>query len=317
MKRRIDIWNRMLDESIAKRLVTEGKHWPTDYENTAFNTIKSSPIGQQFWYDEKFIRMDAKTFINEFDPMSHKNSNLGFFRTLIGWFVKYCGSNPKNYIYFIEQKLDDLIWYLQMFLADPELYNKHGGAEAKSMPLEEFEKIMKPIGDEELRKAEVDFTVEDKGYEIIPILSYEELNSKFGGDKTGYNGKSEWCHANVRSTYETWTADFTQFLFVLAKKGWEDIKPSDPKTANAYDEYGTSLMAILVTNKGQLKKVTTRWNHVCSPAEVNIRRTTDRAFLTYSELSKATGIDVQAEIMKKLKEVLKMVGPLKKKKENQ
>nr|DAF73111.1 MAG TPA: hypothetical protein [Caudoviricetes sp.] len=63
-----------------------------------------------------------------------------------------------------------------MFLGDPALYNKYGGAEVKTMPLEEFEKIMKPIGDEEMRKAEVDFEVEDKGYEIIPILSYKELN---------------------------------------------------------------------------------------------------------------------------------------------
>ena len=304
----------MKNKSTSKNLLVEGKHWPEDYENTAFNTIKSSPIGQQFWYAEKFIRADAKTFINEFDPMSHKNSNLGFFRTLIGWFVKYCGSNPRNYVYFIEQKLDDLIWYLQMFLGDPALYNKYGGAEVKNMPLEEFERIMKPIGDEELRKAEVDFEVEDKGYEIIPILSYKELNQMFGGDKTGYNGKFTWCHTNVESTYETWTSNFTQFLFILARKGWEDIKPPDPKTTTAYDEYGTSLIAILVSEKGKLLKCTLRWNHACSPSEVNIRRTTDRAFLTYSELSKVTGIDTQTEIMKELKEVLKKVEPLKKKK---
>nr|DAF73112.1 MAG TPA: hypothetical protein [Caudoviricetes sp.] len=135
----------------------------------------------------------------------------------------------------------------------------------------------------------------------------------FGGDKTGYNGKFQWCHTNVESTYETWTSNFTQFLFILARKGWENIKPPDPKTTTAYDEYGTSLIAILVSDKGKLLKCTLRWNHAYSPSDVNIRRTTDRAFLTYSELSKVTGIDTKTEIMKKLKEVLKKVEPLKKK----
>ena len=33
-------------------------------------------------------------------------------------------------------------------------------------------------------------------YEIVPIYSYEELNKKYGGPITGYDGQSEWCHTN-------------------------------------------------------------------------------------------------------------------------
>nr|DAF73109.1 MAG TPA: hypothetical protein [Caudoviricetes sp.] len=35
----------MKNRSTSKNLLVEGKHWPEDYENTAFNTIKDSPIG--------------------------------------------------------------------------------------------------------------------------------------------------------------------------------------------------------------------------------------------------------------------------------
>ena len=57
--------------------------------------------------------------------------------------------------------------------------------------------MMKKISDEDRAKADnAKFKVEDKGYKIIPFMSYEELNLKFGGDKTGYNGRSEWCHTN-------------------------------------------------------------------------------------------------------------------------
>ena len=47
----------MLDEAFNKdALLTEGKHWPEDYTKTAFNLIKQSPIGQQSWYSDNFIK---------------------------------------------------------------------------------------------------------------------------------------------------------------------------------------------------------------------------------------------------------------------
>jgi hypothetical protein len=57
--------------------------------------------------------------------------------------------------------------------------------------------------------------------------------------KTGYNGDSIWCHTNGKGTYDSdaWTNGGKNMFFVLAKKGWENIKPN--KTGNAYDEYGT------------------------------------------------------------------------------
>jgi hypothetical protein len=86
---------------------------------------------------------------------------------------------------------------------------------------------------------------------LIPIYSYDELHDKFGGDKTGYEGDSKWCHTDAKHVYDgmAWTDNGKNMFFVLAKKGWEDIKsPSTKpnKTDNAYDEYGTSLIAILV-----------------------------------------------------------------------
>ena len=57
--------------------------------------------------------------------------------------------------------------------------------------------MMKKISDEDTKNAaSVKFKVEDRGYKIIPFMSYEDLHEKFGGDKTGYKGMSEWCHTN-------------------------------------------------------------------------------------------------------------------------
>ena len=43
---KIQYWAHMLDEAFSKdALLTEGKHWPEDYEKTAFNLIKQSSVG--------------------------------------------------------------------------------------------------------------------------------------------------------------------------------------------------------------------------------------------------------------------------------
>lgn len=91
------------------------------------------------------------------------------------------------------------------------------------MSYEDFVKMMQPLVQKMKKDAQVDFNVEDKGYEIIPIMSYNDLHKQFGGPVTGYKGESEWCHTNGKSTYDSWTSNYTRFFFVIAKKNWKDI----------------------------------------------------------------------------------------------
>nr|DAH73901.1 MAG TPA: hypothetical protein [Caudoviricetes sp.] len=74
---------------------------------------------------------------------------------------------------------------------------------------------------------------------------------------------------------------------MIAKDGWQDIKPHDDpqKDDNAYDEYGLSLMAILVSKEGELLKCTLRWNHVIEPKYAKPGREVDGAFISFAELS--------------------------------
>ena len=175
------------------------------------------------------------------------------------------------------------------------------------MSFEDFSTMMKKISDEDRARADnAKFNVEDKGYKIIPIMSYEELHEKFGGDATGYDGESEWCHTNGQSTYDSWTENYTKFFFVIAKDNWENIEPHDNprKDDNAYDEYGLSLMAILASRKGNLLKCTLRWNHIVEPKYAKPGREVDRAFISYAELSQVTSLDVEAEVKKDLAKIL-------------
>ena len=55
-------------------------------------------------------------------------------------------------------------------------------------------------------------------------------------------------------------------FFVVEAENWQEVKAPEQKPENCYDEYGMSLIAILVdvqTNK--LLNSTSRWNHVVLP----------------------------------------------------
>ena len=299
-------WTHMLDEAFPdEAMLVEGKHWPEDYIKAAINKLKSSRK-----YDGEKTDIDVATIASRFKPKFHTNSALGYFNSVVRWYSE----SPDDFIKpkrsdgtQPEDKLEKALIYLKQFLNTQDLVQKDGEKVKQSMSLSDFSSMMKKASDEDqARAASTKFKVEDRGYKIIPFMSYEDLHKKFGGSKTGYKGESEWCHTNGQSTYISWTENYTKFFFVITKDGWKKIKPKDnpQKDDNAYDEYGLSLMAILVSREGELLRCTLRWNHVIEPSSTKPGREVDRAFISYAELSQVTGLDVEAEVKKKLAEIL-------------
>ena len=305
IENKIYYWAHMLDESFNKHIMNEGKHWPADYIKTAINTINASKLGQAPWYSDDFIQIDVNTFVDAFKPLSHKNSNLGFFMAIIRWFIEYSGSDKEKYQEFIERKLDNIIAALLKITTDKSYDGKYD--ELKKMKFADFEKIAEKVNSQ---KTNIHTNISKAKYNIVPIYSYEELNKKYGGDKTGYKGDSEWCHTNGNSTYETWTKNGTQMFFVIEREDWEKIQPPDPKTLDtAYDEYGLSLIAILVDVKtGKLLNATLRWNHVVTPATGAV----DKAFDDLNQLNKVVGFDVKKQISISFKDITKKQNQMSK-----
>ena len=305
-RQRLEFWKRKLYESTQTTedevdvLIGEGKHWPEDYKKTAHNTIKSSPLGKKDWYSDTERDKDIDKLVELFKPLSHRSANLGFFATLVRWLIEYGGVNQARHTEFFQSKVQSILRYLRIFLNDDQLLQRHRDEVKKNMTLSQFEEFMKSIDDQTRADAEVEFEVEDKGYKIIPILTYEDLNRQFGGTRTGFQGRSSWCHTNARNEYAQWINEYKNFFFVLARDGWKDLKPADLDGINPYDKYGTSLMAILVSRDGELLRCTLRWNHLRDPAKVKRGRTVDQAFISFAELSKVTGLDVQQEVQSML-----------------
>ena len=308
-KARLKFWNNMLKEA----MLAEGKHWPEDYIKAAVNKLKVA--GK---YNGSKTDADVATIAQRFKPKFHTNSALGYFNSVIRWYSE----SPDNFIKpkrsdgtQPEDKLEVSLNFLKQFLNTQDLVQRDGEKVKNGINLADFSSMMKKISDEDKAKADnAKFKVEDRGYKIIPFMSYEDLNEKFGGDKTGYKGYSEWCHTNGKSTYESWTNNYTNFFFVIAKDNWQDIKPHDnPKNDdNAYDEYGLSLIAILVSREGKLLNCTLRWNHVVAPKYTKPGREVDGAFISYAELSQVTGLNVKAEVNRQLAETIERIKKIPK-----
>lgn len=153
--------------------------------------------------------------------------------------------------------------------------------------------------DAQSRAELADMTFEESNYNLVPIESYEDFHEKYGGRVTGDgksdeyagNGGTAWCHANSKATYNRWVASTNKF-FVLERKDWRDI-PFNPETnesTKGKDDYGNSLIALLVNKRGSLKNATLRCNHVGVPEDA------DHQYKTYAELSKLVGFNVEAAV---------------------
>jgi len=122
----------------------------------------------------------------------------------------------------------------------------------------------------------------------------------FGGNVTGWNG-SAWCHANSRSSYDSYCPDNAKRqMFVFAQDGWQDIAPSSSEldSQSPYGTYGLSLVAVVVdTATGRLVNENTRWNHKKSPFNGLV----DNAFDdSWQLLDKMLGFNAHEEVMKVL-----------------
>ena len=100
----------------------------------------------------------------------------------------------------------------------------------------------------------IKFCVSD--YEIVKIDSYDDAQKYY---RYTYPG-SRWCLTHMENMYDSYTCDGINQIYFCLKHGFEDIKPVVGENA-PLDEYGLSMLSIIVNEEGELAYCTTRWNH--------------------------------------------------------
>lgn len=93
-------------------------------------------------------------------------------------------------------------------------------------------------------------------YQIIKINSFKEASeyAKFTA------GKNQWCLTVDENLYNSYTRNGYNQLYFCFRNGFEKVRPKPQKTT-PLDNYGLSLISVIVDSEGDLAFCTTRWNH--------------------------------------------------------
>ena len=87
-------------------------------------------------------------------------------------------------------------------------------------------------------------------YTIIPIDSYQEAKK--------YSRYTSWCVTQDKTSFDNYTAQGQKFYFCLMN-GFKSVRENDDGAP--LNEYGLSMISVLVDCSGDLERVTTRYNH--------------------------------------------------------
>ena len=123
-------------------------------------------------------------------------------------------------------------------------------------------------------------------YTVIVINSYEEASK--------YSQFTRWCVTQGAHHYNLYTNDDSQFFFCL-KNGFEGVKRVEGEGC-PLDEYGLSMVSVLIRPDNSVKHVTTRWNHE-NKGEDNPK------LKTLEQVERVLGIPQSAFIYKGIPEV--------------
>ena len=198
------------------------------------------------WDKEKannFVRVDLR---NDITPLRDKQ--IGKFT--LGVTRMYCNSQLKD-----AKTISDLNATLKLLSAHLNEYDRNLNGLSVDELISKFQKNRE--NDKERKKREIKklkFGTSD--YEIVKIDSYNDAKKYY--EYT--NPNSRWCLTHMENMYNSYTCDGINQIYFCLKNGFEDIKPVVGENA-PLDEYGLSMISIIVNEDEELAYCTCRWNH--------------------------------------------------------
>ena len=128
-------------------------------------------------------------------------------------------------------------------------------------------------------------------YTVVPISSFEEASK--------YGQYTSWCVTHGSSHFQSYIDDGRRFYFCL-RKGFEGV-PKAKGEGCPLDEYGLSMISVLVDAEGEPNYITTRWNHENDGENNENLRTAE-------QLQRVTGINFYATFKPYTLEELRAMG---------
>ena len=192
---------------------------------------------------DKFVREDLRNDITSLRDKDIAKFTLGVTRM-------YCDGELND-----ASIINDLNVTLKLLSAHLNEYDRN----LNGLNADELITKFKQIRENNIKKEkqEIDrmkFGVSD--YEIVKIDSFNDAKKYYKYT----NPNSRWCLTHMENMYSSYTCDGINQIYFCLKHGYEDIEPYVGENA-PLDEYGLSMLSIIVNEEGELAYCTTRWNH--------------------------------------------------------
>ena len=277
----------------------------TDYRKQAIKIIVDSGL----FNEDTATKIIDGLFRQDIHAFNHAPAWLEkYLKGIARMMVEYCDGDSSKAQQFLLDNVSVFEYYLNWVKANREkVGNQLDDEFINKLSIKELNDKVNKMQEEQDKKSQDELSqmeFGDSNYTLVPIESYEQMHKLYGGHWTGDGtdeegeyagaGGTSWCHTNNKGTYKNWVnADKNKF-FVLQRNDWKSI-PFDEDSndeKDGKDDYGNSLIALLVSGTGTLKNATLRCNHV------GVNGSADNQYETYAELSKLAGFNVQEEIAK-------------------
>ena len=145
-----------------------------------------------------------------------------------------------------------LLKQLVLFAYNNEEVNKELDSNLNNMTFDELKTMLNDRRKKynEANKSKLSSkNVSSKDYRVVPILSEEQAEQ--------YGKYTSWCITH--GSYSSYAKNGSRFYFCL-KNGFENVK-RETGDGCPLDDYGLSMVSVLVDMDGEPTIITTRWNH--------------------------------------------------------
>ena len=191
----------------------------------------------------KFIRVDLRN-----DIPSLRDKKIGKFT--LGVTRMYVDGELKD-----ASIISDINATLKLLSAHLNEYDRN----LNGLSAEELIFKFKKVRDNNVKKEKQEISKMKFGiseYEIVKIDSFNDATKYYKYT----NPNSRWCLTYMDDMYNSYTCGGINQLYFCLKNGFEDIKPIVGEGA-PLDEYGLSMLSVIVNGEGELAYCTCRWNH--------------------------------------------------------
>lgn len=149
------------------------------------------------------------------------------------------------------------------------------------------EEMEKEQNEENERIANAEYN-ENGDYTVVGPLDFE--TAKKYGDLSAWQHRGEIkdgeiCYTQKIETWNKYTFENKHTVYVILKNGWENLPPNNTKL-EPFNEYGLSMIFVIVNEKGELVWCNTRLNHFADYSKYG--KHVDHA-LTKEEISRLIG----------------------------